>query len=107
MSDWLERRRPVRQLVLCVFRAWSRVNGSSVTWRDAIMIGVPHSCEIQEAFHWEMRRRLNSRAGWHVGPKPMHYELVSYLTESGRPTFDFKFQQPGEHRCLVKREDLH
>ena len=75
--------------VLCFYRAWARVRGSTVQWTDSIMIDVEKSDEIESRFRSEMKIRFHGpRLGCQVGPTPSTFELLSFLTENGRESFN-------------------
>jgi hypothetical protein len=78
-------RHPVK--VLCIFKAFAKVSGSTIMFRDAIMIRVERSSDIEETFKWEMTRRIRAGGG-RVGPVPKYWELVSYIPENGLRYFD-------------------
>ncbi len=80
-------RKPKLIKVLCTYRAWARVSGSSKTWTDSIMIQVHRSGEIAEAFRWEMQRQFSRENPNRIGPVPKDYKLVSYLPQHGKRWF--------------------
>lgn len=75
--------------VLCLFRGWYQERGSSLSFYDSIMITVEKSSDINRKFHSEMNRRYYQDARhFRVGPIPRAFELVSYITENGKPVFN-------------------
>lgn len=68
-------------LVLCFFRYWTRVNGSTLERTDSIMVSVASELNIHKAFTSRMRWAI---ADWKVGPRPTTFQLEASLTERGK-----------------------
>lgn len=74
--------------VLCFFKGWAKVSGRTVRFFDSVMIKVQRSQDIEEAFKWEMARRIANPPDLPAGPLPRAYELMSFLPENGRTHFN-------------------
>ncbi len=81
--------KPKRRMnVLCVWRGTIRRGNSSRCYIDSLMIEVERSGDILGIFRFEMNRRVMMPNQWRVHPMPDFFELVGYLPECGKPTFD-------------------
>ncbi len=65
--------------VLCLFRYWARVSGSTVIIDDAIMVEVEFKDQIELAFQAALGRQ--KRYGWPVGPEPQRWEMTGYIPQ--------------------------
>lgn len=76
--------------VLCFFRAWVRVAGSPSSYIDTFVIKAERSADIRRLFSNEINRRISSqdKTYFSIGPTPIIHELISYLPENGRSSFN-------------------
>lgn len=89
--------------VLCAFKAWGVIEGTTTIWYDAVMITVARSSEIDEAFRWEMQRRSRLYDRYWVHPNPHSFELVSFLPENGARVFDQTFALKNQEIKLCQK----
>ncbi len=80
-------------LVICTYRAITRVGNSSYHYTDAIVIEVEASAQILDAFKLEMNRRVMLPNQYRIGPIPSFFELIRYRPQNGLKRFDFR--KPG------------
>lgn len=74
--------------VLCFFRYFARTSRAVGAARtDALMISVERAREIPDAFHATMEARAETWNDQRIGPKPIAWEMLTYVTEHGAPTF--------------------
>lgn len=71
--------------VLCVYERTVKEVGSTRRVLDSVMVEVEFSDQIKTAFERRMWEIISS--GRHVGPRPLEWRLVSYLTPDGRRNF--------------------
>lgn len=70
--------------VLCIFEYLGRDERGTRRLRDSLMLEVEFADQIETGFEAEMKRRVPT---WPVGPRPLEWTLLKYLTPSGERTF--------------------
>lgn len=76
-----------RVKVLCFYKYWARVYGSTQEHTDSIMIDVERSDEIRSRFEEQMRIRVSMWTSEFVGPRPQCYRIQGWMAENGRRVF--------------------
>ena len=70
--------------VLCIFEYVGRDERGTRRLTDSLMVEVEFSDQIEDEFERAVRRRMQT---WGVGPRPMEWTLLKYLTPNGERTF--------------------
>ena len=70
--------------VLCFFEYLGRDERGTRRLTDSLMVEVEFSDQIEASFELAMKRRV---ATWGVGPRPMEWTLLRYLTARGEQRF--------------------